>query len=924
MSANPGEPELVTILRGAFPGLVTLDPAETRRRLESFGRFAAGAWSALPRRGIAVPEETHQALAPAAARAAKEKQGTAFLAEVHRALGNKAFLTFFWALAQEITTATDPTQASSVLPKTTESGRYAGDVGSLRELAGYEILSLLGEGSMGRVYKARQKSLERMVALKVLTPRVSKDKMYIERFHREARSAATLTHQNVVLVIDQGMDAGTGLHYIAFELVEGTNLEDELERRKRFPEKQALEIGLGVARALACAHHAGIVHRDVKPANILLTHDGIPKLCDLGLAKVGEDQAKGKTVGTPLYMPPEQMQGADVDHRADLYALGLTLHLLLTGKHALAAKDRASLQKIRSEQSCPDPRTVDPALSEASAAIVMKLAAREKDARYASAALAVRDLEGALAGPTQGGAPAERAAGIPADPPWTLDLVPLVEGTPRPDAAPETPEATLARLDRTGEPREIERTLRAWLGLVEKGGKTRVNAAAALARLSLLAGDKPNADARARAVLEADPANRDSIEVLFRALRGDADRARLRAGLASVREAIKRDLSEARARAEKVREAFPQEPHPHLALLAVARLARDERAFGEALQSAWNLFPSKERSDVGLGGLDGLVADLLVAHGRAVYSDAAALRAMLDRAEDRTNLVAGALRMGIGVARIALLGGGLSPQEQRRLHFATARALTALRRYQGALESLALASDLGPGDRERALLEAEKSYVLHMQLLHVDPASGQRRAEPRHRCVAAAALVELARGRRDLAARERGVRWLEVEQVGASALESARTDPGVRSEIQGAAAKLGLGSPFEQLDAAAKELEEIARERDAPKAVEPPKPEKATGLFGKLKSVAGAAAAGVANAAREAQLLFRENQAKGRQEVAARRFAGEFAQKLSADLAASGKVPVARKAAGLGAACAFLADEEARAAKEMETLAPFA
>jgi serine/threonine-protein kinase len=922
LSANPGEPELVTLLRGAFPGLVTLDPAETRRRLESFGRFAAGAWSALPRRGIAVPEETHATLAPSAARAAKEKQGTAFLAEVHRALGNKAFLTFFWALAQEVTTATDPAHASSVLPKTTESGRYPGDVSSLRELAGYEILSLLGEGAMGRVYKARQKSLERMVALKVLTPRVTKDQKYIERFHREARLAATLTHQNVVLVIDQGTDAPSGLHYIAFELVEGTNLEDELERRNRFPEKQALEIGLGVARALAAAHHAGIVHRDVKPANILLTHDGIPKLCDLGLARVGGDQTTGKTVGTPLYMPPEQLQGADVDHRADLYALGLTLHFLLTGKRALAAKDQHGLLKVRLEQSCPDPRKLDPALSEASAAIVMKLAAREPEARYASAADAVRDLESAVSGRSQGAA-AGGAAGIPADPPWTFELLPLPDGTPRPDPTPETAEQTLARLDRTGDPKEIERTIKAWQGLVEKG-RVRTKAAAAVAKLHLLAGDKANAEERARALLESEPTNRESIEVLFRAQRGDAERARLRAGLASVCEAIKRDLAEARSRAEKLRDAFPQEPHPRFALLAVARLARDERAFNEALQDVWNVFPSKERSDVGLGGLDGLVADLLVAHGRAVYGgDPAALRAMLDHADDRSNLVAGALRMGIGVARIALTLGGLTALEQRRLHFAVARGLAALRRYQGALDALALALALAPGERERALLEAEKAYVQQMQLL-VDPASGQRRAEVRHRCAAAAALVELARGRRELAARERAVRWNEVEQVGASVLEAAKTDPSVRSEIQTAATKLGLANPFEQLDAVAKEFDEIAREREFLKTVEPPKQEKATGLFGKLKSVANAAAAGVAGAAREAQLLLRENQVKGRKDVAARRFAGDFAQKLAADLVASAKVPQGRKAAGLGAACTFFADEEARATKEIETLGTFA
>ncbi len=213
-----------------------------------------------------------------------------------------------------------------------------------QKLGDYEILSELGRGAMGVVYKARQYSLDRLVALKVLAPELARDTAYIERFKREAIIAATVTHPNVVSVYEAGthLDLGTGerLHYFAMEYVEGETVQHRLARQDRIPADEVAAIGVRIAEGLESAwKKARIIHRDIKPSNIFLSRDGDVKIGDLGLARIAGDAqasltATGAIIGTAYYMSPEQARGeSNVDFRSDIYSLGCTLYRMLSGKH---------------------------------------------------------------------------------------------------------------------------------------------------------------------------------------------------------------------------------------------------------------------------------------------------------------------------------------------------------------------------------------------------------------------------------------------------------------------------------------------------------------------------------------------------------------------------------------------------------------
>lgn len=200
-----------------------------------------------------------------------------------------------------------------------------------------EILELLGQGGMGAVYKARQPSLDRLVAVKVLPVEVGRDPAFAERFTREARALARLSHPNIVGIYDFGQ--ADGLYYFVMEYVDGVSLRQLVEKRSLDP-RQALALVPQICDALQFAHDEGIVHRDVKPENILLDKRGRVKIADFGLAKLlgrAADEAVltrvEQVMGTPLYMAPEQMQGSHaVDHRADIYSLGVVFYEMLTGE----------------------------------------------------------------------------------------------------------------------------------------------------------------------------------------------------------------------------------------------------------------------------------------------------------------------------------------------------------------------------------------------------------------------------------------------------------------------------------------------------------------------------------------------------------------------------------------------------------------
>ncbi len=255
---------------------------------------------------------------------------------------------------------------------------------------------------MGTVYKSRQLSMNRLVAVKVLHPRLAANPEFLQRLTREAHLAARLSHNNMIQAIDVG-SAGP-LHYFVMELVEGQTIRQILEGGKIYPEREAIEIILQIAQALQHAHRRGLIHRDVKPANIVLTADGIAKLADLGMARETADavlarREKGLTIGTPYYIAPEQIRGReDIDGRADLYSLGATLYHMVTGHPPFHYEeiDRVLLAHVEEELTPPD--HLNQSLSSGLGEVVEFLMAKDRRRRYRKADDLIIDLECLLSG----------------------------------------------------------------------------------------------------------------------------------------------------------------------------------------------------------------------------------------------------------------------------------------------------------------------------------------------------------------------------------------------------------------------------------------------------------------------------------------------------------------------------------------------
>ena len=271
-----------------------------------------------------------------------------------------------------------------------------------QQIPGYELIEKLGQGSMGTVYKARQLSMDRLVAIKILHPRLAAKQDLLSRLDREAHLAAKLSHNNIVQAIDVGV-AGS-LHYFVMEYIEGTTIKHELEAGKVYTEREALEIVLQMAQALRHAHHRGLIHRDVKPANIILTPERVAKLADLGMAREATDEErsraeKGMTIGTPFYISPEQIYPVDeIDGRADLYSLGATLYHMVTGQPPFPGTKVDLVLRAHLEQELTPPDHLNTSLSSGLGEVVEFTMARDRRQRYPSADDLILDLECLLNG----------------------------------------------------------------------------------------------------------------------------------------------------------------------------------------------------------------------------------------------------------------------------------------------------------------------------------------------------------------------------------------------------------------------------------------------------------------------------------------------------------------------------------------------
>ena len=270
----------------------------------------------------------------------------------------------------------------------------------------YEILRQIGEGGMGRVFKARHVKLGNFAAVKFLPSHLAQDNDFVQRFLREAKLAAQLNSPYSVRTFD--VVEVDGLHLILMEYVEGESLDDLLSRDGRLEEKRALRIVHDVASALDEAHETGIIHRDIKPGNILLTRRGVPKLADLGLAKnVDSDQVNlttiGAILGTPSYMSPEQAMGLpDLDCRSDIFSLGATLYRMVVGDLPFKGETPVNVMHQIATRPLTPPLTLNPALSNDTAAIVCKMMAKDRNDRYQTMTAVMRDINAIIAGEKTG------------------------------------------------------------------------------------------------------------------------------------------------------------------------------------------------------------------------------------------------------------------------------------------------------------------------------------------------------------------------------------------------------------------------------------------------------------------------------------------------------------------------------------------
>ncbi len=251
---------------------------------------------------------------------------------------------------------------------------------------------------MSTVYCALDETLERRVAIKLLNREVSSDSDELERFRREARAVAQLSHPHIVGVIDAGEDDGRP--YIVFEYIEGETLKERIRRLGRLPIPEAVAYAIEIARALGAAHARHIVHRDVKPQNVLIDEEGSAKVTDFGIARTLDEEgltADGRVIGTTDYVSPEQALGHPVTGQSDLYSLGIVLYEMLTGEVPFKGDSQVAVAMKHVREPLPDVQQARPEISAALASVVDRATAKQPSDRYRDDAELIADLEDALA-----------------------------------------------------------------------------------------------------------------------------------------------------------------------------------------------------------------------------------------------------------------------------------------------------------------------------------------------------------------------------------------------------------------------------------------------------------------------------------------------------------------------------------------------
>ena len=265
----------------------------------------------------------------------------------------------------------------------------------------YEIIEQIGTGGMSDVYKAKCHKLNRYVAIKVMKSEFSEDKTFVSKFRAEAQSVAGFTHPNVVNVYDVGDE--NGVYYIVMELVEGITLKKYIEKRGKIPFKEAVSIAIQVANGLDAAHKHNIVHRDIKPQNIIISKEGKVKVTDFGIAKVASSSTinSSSTMGSVHYISPEQARGGYSDARSDIYSLGITIFEMLTGTVPFDGDSTVAVAVQHIQDEIPAPSTVVADIPLSIDRIVIKCTQKKPDRRYQTAAELITDLKKALVMPDE-------------------------------------------------------------------------------------------------------------------------------------------------------------------------------------------------------------------------------------------------------------------------------------------------------------------------------------------------------------------------------------------------------------------------------------------------------------------------------------------------------------------------------------------